>query len=65
MLYKKAPAEVQARVLKLVEKNKDNSRTEIIQKVKDLLEVILTPNELSGLFAEIRANLMATKSQLE
>ncbi len=65
MLYNKAPANMQARVLKLVEKNKDISRTEIIQKVKDLLEVTLTGNELSAIFAEIRANLLATKSQLE
>lgn len=65
MLYNKAPATLQARVLKLVEKNKDISRTEIIQRVKDLLEVTLTGNELSAIFAEIRANLLATKSQLE
>lgn len=65
MLYKNAPANLQARVLKLVDKNKDIARAEIIQKVKDLLEVTLTGNELSAIFAEIRANLLATKSQLE
>jgi hypothetical protein len=65
MLYKNATADLQKRVLKLVEKNKDIARAEIIHKVKDLLEVTLNGNELSALFAEIRANLLATKSQLE